>query len=156
VQQCKGLAGEDAWRDRHAARAAARHVHWKNTPRPEALRDFREALNYADCLLNLERFEEARAFLRKTMPVARRVLGDSHDYTLAMRKVYADALYRDSSATLDDLRKAVTTLEDTTRIARRVLGGTHPLTTGIEKSLQNARVIRARKTPPPSPPSANM
>ena len=107
-------------------------------------------------LKQVNRHKEAKSLLRRTMPVARRVLGDSHDYTLTMRKVYADALYRDSSATLDDLRKAVTTLEDTTRIARRVLGGTHPLTTGIEKSLQNARVIRARKTPPPSPPSANM
>ena len=61
---------------------------------------------------------------------------------------YAEALHKDEGATLDDVREAVTTLEDAGRIARRVFGGTHPLTTGIEKQLQNARVVlRARETP---------
>ena len=86
--------------------------------------------------------------MQKTMPVARRVLGDSHDYTLTMRKVYAETLYKADGATRDDLREAVTTLEDTARIARRVLGGAHPLTTDIEGNLQDARAaLRARKTP---------
>ena len=69
-------------------------------------------------------------------PVARRVLGESHELTLQMRWVYAGALYRDAGATLGDLREAVTTLEDTARIARRVLGGAHPLTAVIEESLR--------------------
>ena len=57
-------------------------------------------------------------------------------------------LYFDAGATLEDLREAVTTFEDIVRIARRVLGAAHPLTTGIEKQLQNARVVlRARETP---------
>ena len=77
--------------------------------------------------------------MQKTMPVARRVLGDSHDYTLTMRKVYAETLYVDDGATLDDLREAVTTLEDADRIARRVFGGAHPLTGWIGESLQDAR-----------------
>ena len=64
-------------------------------------------------LQNLERFEEAKALLRKTMPVARRVLGESHELTLRMRWIYAKALYLDPGATLDDLREAVTTLEET-------------------------------------------
>ena len=35
------------------------------------------ANNYAHCLLDLRRFDEAKALFRNTMPVARRVLGDS-------------------------------------------------------------------------------
>ena len=106
------------------------------------------ANNYAHCLLDLRRFDEAKALFRNTMPVARRVLGDSKDTTLKMRWNYASALYDDPAATLDDLREAVTTLEDTERTARRVLGGAHPLVVDMERHLQNARaVLRARETP---------
>ena len=106
------------------------------------------ANNYANSLGALQRFEEARSMMRKTMPVARRVLGESHDLTLRMRRIYALALYEDPAATLDDLREAVTTLEDTIRIARRVLGGVHPTTEGIEQDLRDARAaLRARETP---------
>ena len=83
-------------------------------------------------------------------PVARRVLGENHDITLAMRTSYASALYSDDGAKLDDLREAVETLEDIERTARRVLGGAHPLTSGIERELQKARAaLRARETPSP-------
>ena len=78
--------------------------------------------NYASGLVDLKRFQEAKALVRKMMPVARRVLGKSDETTLRMRAIYARALYRDPAATLDDFREAVTTLEDTTRIARRVGG----------------------------------
>ena len=102
-------------------------------------------------IVQLKRFEEAKALLRKTMPVARRVLEVSHCVTLQMRSLYAKALFTDSGATLDYLREAVTTLEDTERIARRVMGGTHPLVWQIEYHLGAARkVLRARETPPGS------
>ena len=108
------------------------------------------ALNYASSLLELQRFEEARTLLRKTIPVARRVLGDSNDITLRLRWTYGQALCRDDAATLDDLREGVTTLEETERTARRVLGGAHPLTKEIEDELRYARAaLRARETPPP-------
>ena len=104
--------------------------------------------DYAYSLFALQRFEEAKALSRQTMPVARRVLGESNDLTLIMRMNYARALYKDDDATLDDLREAVATLEDSERIARRVLGGAYPLTTGIEGALQNARAaLGARETP---------
>ena len=93
------------------------------------------ALNYAISLVCLKRFEEAKSLLRKVMPVARRVLGDTHDHTLRMREIYARALYYDPDATLDDLREAVATLEDTERIA-------HPTTKGIENELRAARAAR--------------
>ena len=88
--------------------------------------------------------------MRKTMPVARRVLGENHVTTLKMRKIYAQSLYKDPAATLDDLREAVTTLEDAERIVRRVFGGAHPLTKGIEEDLRDVKALRAR-SPSESP-----
>ena len=87
-------------------------------------------------------YKEVKALLRRPIPVALRVLGESHDLTLRMRALYATALYGDHDATLEDLREAVTTLEDLERIARRVFGGTHPLTKEFEVELQNARAAK--------------
>ena len=97
------------------------------------------ANNYANGLLVLRRFEEAKALLRKILPVARRVLGESDTLKLTMRKIYAMALYKDDDATLDDLREAVTTLEELERTTRRVLGDVHPITEGMEDELQDAQ-----------------
>ena len=91
---------------------------------------------YANSLVELKRYQEAKAVLRKMMPVARRVLGDSNETTIRMRWHYARALFSDTSATLADLREAVTTLEDIERIARRVLGGAHPMTKEIGDHLR--------------------
>ena len=111
---------------------------------------YRAASNYASSLRDLSRFEEARSLMRKTVPVARRILGDGHILTLKMRKIYAKALYFDAAATLDDLCEAVTTLEEIEPTTRRVLGGAHPIVAGIEISLRNARAaLRARETPSP-------
>ena len=98
-----------------------------------------EALNYAMTLASLQRFEEARSLLRKTIPVVRRSRGENSENTLRMRGLYATAVYLDEGATLDDLREAVTTLEETERIARRVLGGAHPFTLEIGKFLRESR-----------------
>ena len=114
----------------------------------EGEQTFQTANNYAASLICLERFEEAKSLLRKTMPVARRVLGGSHDLTLRLRWAYAQAIYGDDGATLDDLREAVTTLEDVERTARRVFGGPHPTTARVEEHLGYARAaLRARETP---------
>ena len=101
----------------------------------EDLRTLTAANNYAMSLKFQRRFEEAKVLLRKQIPVARRVLGDSHDLMLRMRWIHAEALYKDDGATLDDLREAVTTFEDTSRIARRVFGSAHPTTAEIEECL---------------------
>ena len=118
---------------------------------------FREANNYASSLIHLQHYAEARSLLRRTIPVARRVLGEEDRLTLKIRWHYAMALYKNETATLDDLREAVTTLEETERIARRVLGGAHPTTMGIDDELRDARAaLRARETPPPSSPSGDV
>ena len=95
--------------------------------------------NYANSLAALHRFKEIKSLLRKTMPVARRVLSDSNETTLNMRASYANALYRDPAATLDDLREAVATLEETERTARRVLVA-HPLAMHIVGTLARAKL----------------
>jgi hypothetical protein len=105
------------------------------------------AYNYASTCSRLHRYKETKTLMLRTIPVARRTLGDSNDVTLRMRSIYANALYEDSGATLDDIRCAVTTLEETGRIARRVLGGRHPTTETIERDLRNARAdLCARET----------
>ena len=110
----------------------------------------RAATNYARSLLNLKRYAETKTLLRKTIPVASRVLGNSNHLALAIRAMYAQTLYADQAATLEDLRDAVTTLEETARTARRVLGGAYPTVVRMEQALGHARaVLRARETPSP-------
>jgi hypothetical protein len=99
----------------------------------------REANNYAGSLVDLERYQEAKTLLLRTLPVARRVFGESHDLTLKLTWHYAVVLYRDPNATLDDNIESVNRLEDAERIARRVLGGAHPFTLEIGKFLRESR-----------------
>ena len=105
---------------------------------------------YAASLNHLRRFEESKSVLRKMMPVARRVLGESHELTLRMRWMYAAALCNDPDAPLDDLVRdlgeAVTTFEEIERTARCVLGGAHPTTMGLEEALRMAQDALSRYT----------
>ena len=100
------------------------------------------ASNYANTLIELKKSREANSLLRKTLPVARRVLGESHDLTLRMMSSYAGSLFK-NSATLGDLHKAVSMYEETERIARRVLGEFHPLVVHIERELPVSRALLA-------------
>ena len=114
----------------------------------EAYETLTAASNYAASLLELQRHAEAKEFMRKTMPVGRRVLGNSNDITIRMRWTYAEALCRDPDATLDDLREAVETLEETNRTARRVFGASNPFAGLIGQSREEASAaLRARETP---------
>ena len=87
--------------------------------------------------------------MRRQIPVARRVLGESDVTTLRIMWNYADALYKDPDATLHDLNEAVTTLEELARTARRVLGGAHPEAVAIEAPLRAAQAaLHARELQP--------
>ena len=97
------------------------------------------AISYAVSLNKLNRCGEVKALLRKTLPVARRVLGERNEFMLRMRQHIAEALYKDGSATLSDLREAVNTLEETERTARRVMGGAHPMIEDLEGRLRESR-----------------
>ena len=97
--------------------------------------------------------------MRKTIPVARQVLGDNYEDTLKLRWSYAVALYVDPAATLDGLRESVETLAEMERNAARVFGAAHPLVATIARCLRNSRAaLDARETsctcvPVPLPPS---
>jgi len=104
------------------------------------------AFNYANTLNAMRRFEEAKSLLCRSIPAARRALGESHEVTLRMSWNYAGALVMADNATLDDLHEAVATFEEIKGTARRVLGGTHPHTESIEHRLREARAaLRARR-----------
>ena len=111
----------------------------------ESIETLGAAFNYAANLKDINHFQEAKELMGKTMPVARRFLGDCHELTLRMRATYARVLYEDPNATLDNLREAVTTLEETERTARRVLGGANPTTANIERDLERARWFYTRE-----------
>ena len=86
----------------------------------------------------LKRFEEAKTLLRKTMPVARRVLGENNTSHAQDEVDLRAGALQDPAATLDDLREAVTTLgghrtDRAARVRRRA-----PVRE-IERDLRNAR-----------------
>ncbi len=121
---------------------------WLKLEGEEHISTIRAANNYAISLKELSRFEEAKSLLRTTIPVARRVLRESHDTMLRMRWNYAEVLYKDDRATHGELREAVNTFEELARTARRVLGGSHPTTGGIEGNFRRARdTLYARGLP---------
>ena len=60
----------------------------RNRRRPED----RGCHHHAADLLDLQRYEEAKSLLRKTVSVARRVLGENNELTLRLRSNYAEAL----------------------------------------------------------------
>ena len=105
----------------------------------------REANNLADSLCDLDHLDEAKLLLRKTIPLARRVLGEGNMITLRMRRNYARTL-SSGGDTLDDLSEAVDTLEDLEQIARRVLGDAHPFTEslGILSQVREALTTKRR------------
>ena len=103
------------------------------------------ASNYTNSLIKLKRFEEAKVLLRKTVPVAQRVLGKEDPLTIKLRWRCAEALYKDDGATLDELREVMTTLDDAERIARRVLGNLHPTTEGMRRDVQVVRAALAAR-----------
>ena len=105
----------------------------------------REANNFADSLCDLDHLDEAKLLLRKTIPLARRVLGEGNMITLRMRRNYARTL-SSGGDTLDDLSEAVDTLEDLEQIARRVLGDAHPFTEslGILPQVREALTTKRR------------
>ena len=132
----------------HERRSTRVRCGWLKLKGEEHYDTLREANNLAAMLRRLKLFGEAKSLLRKTVPVARRVLGEGDINTLKSRSIYAGALRDDDGATLADLRECVTTLVETERIARRVLGGAHPLVEMTARGLRESKaMLRARETP---------
>jgi tetratricopeptide (TPR) repeat protein len=112
----------------------------------ESFEILREANNYAVLLKELKHFTLATSVLRKSIRVARRVLGENHTLTLTSRSLYAQTILHNPSSTLDEIREAINTLEEMEPIARRTLGIAHPIAVNIQSELQKARaLLRARE-----------
>ena len=112
----------------------------------ESIEILREANNYAVLLKELKHFTLATSVLRKSIRVARRVLGENHTLTLTSRSLYAQTILHNPSSTLDEIREAINTLEEMEPIARRTLGIAHPIAVNIQSELQKARaLLRARE-----------
>ena len=103
------------------------------------------ASNYAKSLRALKSYKGAKFLLRRTIPVARRALGEGDVNTLRMRWIYARALYMDEGATLDDLHESVETLESVARVWTRVFGEAHPETQKARGALEDAREALAAR-----------
>ena len=95
--------------------------------------------NYARFLKKHEEYDKAKSLHRRTIPMARRALGDSNDITLRMRWLYANCLCDYKNATLDDLVEAVETLEAVAKLWKRVKGERHPETPAVLEALKVAR-----------------
>ena len=85
--------------------------------------------------LAVQRFEEAKSLLRKTIPVARRVLGAEHALTLSLREDLSRATL-DGESSAEEKREALRLLEDTVAVMRRVLGPQHPETQRMQDNLE--------------------
>ena len=116
------------------------------------------ANNYADSLIQLERYKTAMSLLRETLPIARRVCGESDETLLRLRVNYARALCVVSAdavtgTSLDDLREAVTTLEEIESIALRVFGDAHLFVEQVEYFLRESRGLLHKKRKTEATPS---
>ena len=110
----------------------------------EAL-DIHEGVRIVNLLERFGRHEEASSLMRKIIPVARRIIGETKITTLRIRWLYALALSKDQAATLDDLRESVTTLEDVAPLWTRIFGEAHPETPNIKNALREARKALAAR-----------
>ena len=83
--------------------------------------------------------------MRKIIPVARRIIGETNITFLRMRWLYALALFKDQAAKLDDHREAVETLESVARLWKRIFGPAHPETPKVHGALEEAREALATR-----------
>ena len=88
---------------------------------------------------DLQRFDEAKAFLLDRMPVSIRVLGKAHTTTYILQRMYAQCLYQNDSASRSDLTEAIASLEDLDKRMTRTYGTVHPQTNTTRFFLAEAR-----------------
>ena len=96
------------------------------------------ANNIVLSLLNLQRFEEVKALLRRKLPVARRVLGNEHEVTLSIRLDLCRATL-DGESLAEEKREALRMLEEVAGVMRRVMGPAHPDTVYAQRALERYR-----------------
>ena len=87
----------------------------------------------------LSHFVEAKVLIRKTLPVARRVIGEDHDTSMGLRCLLHHSTVLDPKSTRGDVQEAKKELDKILCQARRVLGATHPRLLAIQKTVDGAR-----------------
>ena len=100
---------------------------------------FRAALNLSTSLVNSGKFTEARAFTRKQMKLATRVLGSDHPITFDFQWGYSRAFTLDKGVSAEQLGEVATALEKTLEVSQRVRGREHPQTCNIRNELTIAK-----------------
>ena len=100
--------------------------------------------NYAQTLIQAERFADARAVGREIVQWAHRNPDSPHSFHIV--KALMDSLYKDPNASVEDLREAVEVFETIPATASRVLGSAHPDTKTYEKALAKAKKALADKS----------
>ena len=110
---------------------------------PESVYPATMGSNYAQTLIRVERFADARAVGREIVQWAHRNPDSPHSFHIV--KALMDSLYKDPNASADDLREAVEVFENIPATSSRVLGSAHPDTKNYEKALAKARKALAEK-----------
>ncbi len=101
-------------------------------------------VNYAQTLIKVERFADARAVGREIAQWAHRNPDSPHSFHVL--KALMDSLYKDPNASVEDLREAVEVFENVPATSSRVLGTAHPDTKTYEKALAKAKKALAEKS----------
>ena len=91
---------------------------------------------------------EARTFLTKQIPIARRVLGPNAQTTLTLCTLKAQALCS-GEVSVANAVDAIAICEDTSQRAQQILGATHPTTKAFQEDLRLSRecLAKVRATP---------
>ena len=105
---------------------------------PKHERSIMAGQNYGTMLLNVEKFAEARSFLRQYASHIQG-LGENHPVTIRARWSYANALQGDPGASMDDLLEAEATLASVLTAWARIMGLQHPETPHLRAALVQAR-----------------
>ena len=101
--------------------------------------NFLRVLNLSCVLNETGRYGEAKSFLLKQLPTARRTFGPEHWNYLDLRRNYANALFKDKEASRDDVLESISIYEDICPRERRTYGPDHPRTAATLRWVGDAR-----------------
>ena len=88
-----------------------------------------------------ELVKEAKAFLRKVLPSARRVLDPNNRALLQLQLSYAKSMNLDEPVVPAEIRESIVILEDLERRSLRIYGAANHMTSVIQGYLSAARRI---------------
>jgi len=115
---------------------------WLRLDGPRNENTIRAAMNVAIVLARrVENFPEAKVFLREVVPRVKKALGPDNIYTLQLRLVQGEILFKVPGATLDNYLEAESIFEDVAKQYTGTFGATHPKTECARCSLATCRQL---------------